>query len=226
MKKQKPRSLIQNSYCVVLVLTANQIPCLNIMKFTKRPKWIFLPKALSKQKQSKSNPTCAVYISSLFSHRTRELLPTHHFSASTLISYAIPSLVGRLETFFSNHRQNFFWYSKKKMFKEMFPIKRQQNNGVEVHQQSEEQLMWLQLTSGSLWQWTTNTPSLSPTRNLEMLAECPSVGSEAGRNSISYIAQAHLKNIILCNFFSFLRKDSWFEGTVHHGREAQWRSQF
>lgn len=107
---------------------------------------------------------------------------------------------------FSNHRQNFFWYSKK-MFKEMFPIKRQQNNGVEVHQQSGKQLMWLQLTSGSLWQCATNRPSQSPTRNLEMLAGCPSVGSEAGRNfcvvfwdSISNVAQAHLKKIF-CNFF-------------------------
>lgn len=112
---------------------------------------------------------------------------------------------------FSNHRQNFFWYSKK-MFKEMFPIKRQQNNGVEVHQQSGEQLMWLQLTSGSLWQRATNRPSQCPTRNLEMFAGCPTVGSEAGRNfcavfwdSISNVAQTHLKKIF-CNFFFFFKK--------------------
>lgn len=141
MKKEKPKSFIQNSYCVVPILTANQIPCLNIMKFTKRPKWIFLPEALSKQKQSKSNPTCAVCTASVFSRRTRELVPTPFLSIN-IISYAIPSLVGRLETFFPTTDKTSFWYSKK-MFKEMFPIKRQQNNGVEVHQQSGEQLMWL-----------------------------------------------------------------------------------
>lgn len=155
---------------------------------------------------------CRLHFISVFTQNKRAGAYTPFLSINT--HFLCNSKFGwQVRDIFSNHRQNFFWYSKK-MFKEMFPIKRQQNNGVEVHQQSGEQLMWLQLTSGSLWQCTTNTPRLSPARNLEMLAECPSVGSEAGRNfcvvfqdSISYIAQAHLKNFILCNFSSFLRKE-------------------
>lgn len=76
-----------------------------------------------------------------------------------------------------------------------------------------------------------HSQSMSPTRNLEMFAECPCAGSEAGRTflccffgTVSHIAQVDLNFFFFTTFFK--EKDSWFEDTVHHDREARWRKQF
>lgn len=66
---------------------------------------LLLWSCLSHTKIEQQQSTFVVCVSSLFSDRTRDLLPTHHFSASTPVSLCNFKFCWQVRDIFSNHKQ-------------------------------------------------------------------------------------------------------------------------